>query len=659
MAQECRPGRTALVLSGGGVKGLAHIGVLEVLDSLGVRPDLVIGTSMGAIIGGLYAAGYTARQIDSLARDLPISEIVRPFGAPGPHPWDRRIPLISLARGKTGFTFQTGVVDETKPNARLNSAMLRGNLLARGRFSRLPIPFLAVATDLRNRAPVVLAEGDLARAVRASSAIPLVFPPVIVGDSILVDGGLSANVPVAQARAAGATRVIVVDVSEHPSDSIDAESPLALADRVLGFLFHQPAATLGPDDILVRPSVQGYRTLDFSPETVAEVRSRGRQAADSTIGRARCLPLGKAGVAVEARPLLARWQSATGGADSVLMTRMLRLAVGPLDPDRLRARLVALGESESLRGIWLNPTSVGEGVALRIEPIRAPRAVGGAGLAYDTELGAEIWGGVFDRGLFGSELEASGLISVGRFAREAYGAALWHTDAGWARATPISTVRLRGEDVRRFDPNGRELPTLGTVNGRATAGVEFLVGRRLRVRVGVEGLTWGSDGTRGDAAFGSSLLVERRAASGLDLSGEVVATASVRWAKLAASWHATHRGWHWRPEIQVGWGDQLPAQWTLPLGGADGFPGLHIGERRGTRELAGVVNGGVRFLGPIEIRATVAVGRAWIPGPNATDWIGGGRIGLGADTPAGPIDVGYGAATNGRRALYLRVGQWF
>ena len=151
LGQECRSERTALVLSGGGAKGLAHIGVLAVLDSLAIRPDLIVGTSIGAIVGAMYASGYRAREIDSLARGVAISEIVRPFRTAAPHPWDDRIPILFMVRGRHGFELQTGIVDEAQPNARLNAAMLRGNLLARGRFDRLPIPFLAVATDQLSR----------------------------------------------------------------------------------------------------------------------------------------------------------------------------------------------------------------------------------------------------------------------------------------------------------------------------------------------------------------------------------------------------------------------------------------------------------------------------------------------------------------------------
>lgn len=660
-SQECRPATTALVLSGGGAKGLAHIGVLRVLDSLGIRPDLIVGTSMGAIVGGLYASGYSARQIDSLARALPISEIVRPFRTMAPHPWDQRVPLLFMVRGSNGFEMETGLVNETQPNALLNIAMLRGNLLARGRFDRLPIPFLAIATDLRDRSTVVLSEGDLARAVRASSAVPLVFPPVVVGSAVLVDGGLSANIPIEQARAAGAERVIVSDVSEQPKASLDVESPLALADQLIGFLFQQRPANLAPEDLYVRPEVQSFRSLDFSKETIEDLLVRGRRAADSTIGRARCLPHRPV---LEVPPIprtLGDWRLVAGSAaDSALVTRMLGLAAGQsLDPARLRDRLLGLAQVEALRGVWLNPTGGADTVSFRIEAIRAPRTVGGAGFSYDHELGGQAWVGLFDRQMFGTTLEGSLLASLGRFRREIAGTALWHFDAGWSRLTPIVTARVGSEDVRRFDPDGDELPVLATTDARLEGGLELWPGGAWRVRLTGDLIAWDTDSVAREVTAGGSLRILRAANTGPQVTGDLTITGSFRSARLTSSWLVTRRRWRLRPVFSLGAGGDLPAQWWFSFGGEDGFPGLHLGERRGTSEVSGSVRVGYRIKGPIEVRLLVAAGRSWTADDSDQDWLGGARAGLGADTPAGPIDVGYGVATNGRRALFIRLGKRF
>lgn len=660
-AQDCRPARTALVLSGGGVKGLAHIGLLRVLDSLGVRPDLVVGTSMGAIVGALYASGYTAREIDSLARNLPVAEIVRPFRVATPHPWDRRIPILFMVKGRKGFEFQTGVVDETQPNARLNAAMLRGNLLARGRFDRLPIPFLAVATDLRDRSTVVLDGGDLARAVRASSAIPLVFPPVLVDGAVLVDGGLSANIPVAEARAGGAERIIVSDVTERPQGSLDVESPLALADQLLGFLFRQPAAPLEPGDIFIRADVQSFRSLDFSRATTETILARGAQAADTTLARARCLPSNGPPPVPPLPRTLSGWNVVGGTAtDSTLIARMLRLETGAtLEPARLRERLIGLAEAEAFRGVWLNPTGGPDSVTFRIEPIKAPRTVGGAGLAYDNELGGRVWAGLFDRQLFGTTLEASALVSLGAWHREFFGTALSHFDAGWSRLTQMVILRARSEEVRQFDSAGDELPRVSTGDARLTAGIELRVGEAWRIRPAGDLVTWGVEGRRGEGTVGGSLKLLRAARDGPQVTGEALFTPGFRFAHLVAAWTLAERQMKVVPAARAGWGEDLPLQWTFPLGGDSGFPGLHLGERRGSRELMGSIRFGYSVKGPIAIRLLLAVGRTWTASGPDQPWLGGARLGLGADTPAGPLDLAWGLATNGRGALFVRLGQWF
>ena len=236
-AQACdSPRPLALVLSGGGAKGLAHIGVLRVLDSLGIRPDLIVGTSMGSIVGAMFASGYSPNQIEEQARSLGLAQLFSRDGLRTPRSLGERRPLVVWQPGAGGFRTADASARQQAVGAALNRVLLSGNLAARGDFDSLPIPFRAIATDLRNREQVVLSGGDLARAVRASMAVPLVFDPERIDGRELIDGGIAANVPVAAARRAGAARVIVSDVGWRPPDSVRADNPLVVADLLVSYL---------------------------------------------------------------------------------------------------------------------------------------------------------------------------------------------------------------------------------------------------------------------------------------------------------------------------------------------------------------------------------------------------------------------------------------
>src|ERR1700682_4066737 len=280
--QACKPRSTALVLAGGGAGGLAHIGVIRAIERAGIHPDFVVGTSMGALIGALYASGYTADQLEETLDQLTNFSAFRSYAPPAPASL-RHLPVTVLfERTPRGFVLQNAAVRQGDINAMLDALLLRGNLEARGNFDALPIPFRAVATDINDRTTVVLRRGDLAQAVRASIALPLLFSPVQIGAHLLADGGLSDNVPVDAARELGVQRVIVSRV-KGATDSVDYQSQLAYAAHLVTLLFRQGAPVLQPGDVDIVTPVADVSRLDFSLPTARMVVWRGDEAATSVL----------------------------------------------------------------------------------------------------------------------------------------------------------------------------------------------------------------------------------------------------------------------------------------------------------------------------------------------------------------------------------------
>jgi predicted acylesterase/phospholipase RssA len=662
-AQTCSPARTALVLSGGGAKGLAHIGVLRVMDSLGIRPDLVVGTSMGAMIGGMYASGYAAREIDSLARALPIGGLFRTYQPRAPRSLGLLQPLVVLEQGTGRFILQTASIREPEVNALVNAAMLPGNLLARGDFDALPIPFRAVATDLADRQAVVIARGDLAQAVRASFAIPLIFSPESLDGRLLADGGLSANIPIAVARQAGADRVIVSDATEQPSDSLDLYSPFVLADRLLGFLFRQPSDSLREGDVLVRPMVDGFTSLNFSPARVDQLIRNGTAAADTVLPRATCV---RNGPRQKAPALPSRTSSltiaSTNASERLAIQRLLGLEPSDtLDVPLLRSRIQHLGQSDAFRTVWLSPRGAADSVSFHVTLQRAARRVVGLGLAYDNELGGRMWAGAVEQRLFDLALEGSTGLFLGDFRQELLLGFRRNYQLGRQLMTPTLTARFALEQVRRFSSDGDELGSGHTREVIGFLGIERAVQPEWELAAGLTGHAWHDPGRDRSTAGVEVRVLKVRPSRIPVLQAGVVWTGVYQRAALQLTESLRSGRIQLLPRLRLGWGDELPLQSEFTLGGDDGFPGLHLGERRGNREALLGLMLTYDLTGPFVARMELVTGRAGQGGSlvQSAGWLTGVRAGVGAHTPVGPVRVEYGVASTGRGAVFVRLGRWF
>lgn len=690
---SCPAGPTALVLSGGGSKGLAHVGVIKALERAGIRPDLIVGTSMGSVVGALYATGLDGSALDSIARSLPLAALFRASEPPGPAVWGTRRPLILWEEGDHGFAPQGTAVQQAAVSGILNAVLLRGNLLARGDFARLPIPLSVVATDLANRDIVVLGGGDLAQAVRASIAIPLVFTPERIDGRILVDGGLAANLPVSIARARGAIRMIVSDVSDTPSDSLIPESPLAVVSRMLDWLFNQPRDSLGPGDLRIRPPIEGIGTLDFSARTVDSMITLGETTATAAIAGWSCRAAAmRPAPSVPAIPTRLD-RIAGGSADPEAMRilrRTLHLEAGTdIDVDDLAARLRRLDDREFFREVWLRPEGEGDSLFLRPELRRLPRRAAGLGISYDGELGGRAWIGVVDRRVPVLLGEAAATLVLGRYDSRLDAEVRRQTLLGQPDFTPVAGIHLRKGEERRFIANGVLLPGVEYRSATATAGVERRLAPGLRLRVVALAETWRDkdlllQDSRAHSTLGGRvdlerLTVDRRPsfrASFLMTGRFTRASAEAHFARPIGAFELSNTS-------RLGVGSELPPALAFHLGGDDGFPGLHIGERPGDSEAFTALTLSRPIAGPLALRITAAFGRTAygnttfatdssglddrqpIPGAAAngklfgTDgWFVGGRIGVGAETPLGPVRLEWGINDRKRTQVLFRLGRW-
>lgn len=286
--RELKRPKVGLVLSGGGARGIAAVGVLKMFEKNHIPIDFIVGTSMGSIVGGLYAAGYSVDQLEKLAKEtdwndlLAISEETR-----------RRDLFLDqkIAEDKSILVLRFDKFQPILPEAfstgqrltdHLNILALQGIYHPDPSFDALRIPFRAVATDLISGKKVVIDRGSLALAMRASMTIPLLFNSVKTDTSLLLDGGLVANIPVDVARECGAELIFAVDVSSplRPVERLNA--PWEIADQIISIMMQSSnQAQLEQADVVMRPLLDNHLSSDFT--NFVQLIDAGETSADSAM----------------------------------------------------------------------------------------------------------------------------------------------------------------------------------------------------------------------------------------------------------------------------------------------------------------------------------------------------------------------------------------
>ena len=281
-SQEQKRPKIGLVLSGGGAKGFAHIGVLKVIEEAGIKIDYIGGTSMGAVIGGLYATGYNAAQIDSIFRSTNFDELLNDFIPRSSKNFyeKRNDELYALVLPFNNF--KIGI-----PEA-LSKGMYNFNLLSRitrnvrhvKDFNQLPTPFLCIGTNIETGEQVLLNKGNLAQAMLASAAFPSLFSPIEIDGALLVDGGVANNYPIEEVRKLGADIIIGVDVQDDLMDRKELKNATKILVQITNLQsIAKMKNKIVNTDIYINPDIKNYGVISF--DKGKEIIRKGEEAAFS------------------------------------------------------------------------------------------------------------------------------------------------------------------------------------------------------------------------------------------------------------------------------------------------------------------------------------------------------------------------------------------
>ena len=699
-----------LVLGGGGARGAAHIGVLKVLERERVPICRIAGTSMGSVVGGLYASGYSPEDIEQILAAIAWKDVLADDPPRADYPMRRKNDTLRyLMKYRFGLRdgaiqFPRGVIQGQKLLLLLRRLTLHTWRMPD--FDHLPIPFRAVATNIAIGEPVVFADGDLALAIRASMSVPAAFAPMRVDGRLLVDGGIVNNVPADVARAMGADRLIVVDVGATLAKDSDLNSPFSITMQMVDVLMKQRTdqvlADLSPDDIKIQPQLGNLGSAAFDRSLEA-------------------IPLGEAGAELQVERLR---QLAVSPADyATYQKRHRRVAFDPplvefLDVLKTRSKTSGYVERE-LEGFEGRPLDIAE----------LDKAIGGAyGLGNyeriawkpverDGKTGIEVvavdkgWGPNFlTFGLqINDDFEGRNDYQLGieytRTGLNSYGGE-WRTRGEIGRITGLRSEYFqplggRGQfyvspyiEYRAFDQPVRVDDTVqsvyrvsrgatgfdvgyefgghsrvyaGLLRGHGSArvevgGAEF---QDLSENIGALRLGYVRD-TLDDANFpgsgsrGEFLLASQINVIGASDNGEI---ADFTWDK------ALSRGPNrilFGTRLHASWGNPGVFDGLVPLGGFTNLSGF--AERELLGENAALFravyyrrlgDSGQLFSVPAFVGGSLEAGNVYTDRDqliSLDNLIIAGSIFVGLDSPFGPIFLGYGRADSGDSSLYLNFG---
>lgn len=702
--------RIALVLSGGGARGAAHVGVLKVLDELRIPVHCVVGTSMGSVVGGAFATGATIAEMEQLLSAIGLAEVVQDE-PPRQEKSIRRKEddLINLFTPEIGvkdgeFRLQSGVVSGVGLEAFLRRAVKHKGFVD---FDRLPVPYRAVATNLENGEMVVLRSGEVAHAMRASLAIPGVIAPANVGGRLLVDGMVVRNIPVDVGRKLCGDVVIAVNVGTPLMKRSQLGSLISVAQQMLSILTEQnvkeSVGQLTDKDVLITVELEGFSVSDFDrmPAIAAAGEKSARGYADRlarfsipeqeyaalrsrqiTLPVADARPIDEIRVEglrrVNPKTVLGAMETETGEApDATRLSQDMQRIYGSGDFEHVDYRLIEekgkrVLTVDALEKSW-GPNYLRFGLTLSTDFSSSSyfNLLGSYRATWLNALGAE----------WRTDLQVG---RTNRFFTQFYqpltpNRYLFIAPRIVLERTPVDLYSGQTR-VAQFDNNiariGLDVGTQFTRYGEITVGVlggtleptletgpPSITGTLNRVRQGAGRLRVKVDQL-------DSLDFPR---TGFAFTGTVFDStpalgADDRYTKWDADFIAAYSVKQHTLQIGLKGGGALkgtlPAYDQFSLGGfqqLSGFKTFQLyGEELAFGRLAYLyqLHRSALFQGTY-IGASLEYGRVRNPlvTTNPSDWQTGGSVFVAVDTPLGPVYLAYGVATGGNRSAYLLLGR--
>jgi len=706
--------RIGLVLSGGGARGFAHIGVLRVLQELRVPVDLVVGTSMGAVVGGAYAAGRSAAELERFARDTDWAAVLadRPSRATGEF---RRREVDLEVPSRIEFGIGPGLSLNAPPAVAGSHALEAAleELLPQGQAQRpagrLSLGFRAVATDLRTGELVEMSDEPLAVALRASLSVPGLFPPFARDGRLLVDGGLVRNVPVDLARAMGAQVLIVVNVGTSVDHVRDLASPLGVAQQMINLLTEQNAqrslGELTSVDLLIQPDLEGLDATELATGAQRAIAA-GERAARALSSRLEALAIAPQAWAsfeqarVQQPPALATADTGkllvrpTGRASAELLAAAAGTTLGQaVDAATARAAADRLYASGDFERVEVQSALLPDGRALILVPVEAPwrRNPLRLGLELQTEQGTREDATRFaltatttlrPLNAWGGELRA--LLRLG--SRTTLMGEWWQPLGPGSKVFGLTSWR-RDAETQDIYFDGQRVTQLGVSTAAWRLGAGVSVGRSGDVQVGLErSRSRVSPLLRADLASGPIAFTTTQVYAQLRVDTLDSIAFPTRGTLVGALWESgglsdADRGSEAQARVLSGftwgrWAGHVYAEAShaskgvapLALGGFLRLSGTPISSLYGQTSLFGRMVMGVPLAhmplglgGAVRAGVSLELGGMFQPGQSRqiADLKQAASTFVSVDTLFGPVYFALGATHRGGRAAYVFLGPFW